>query len=219
MPGDITGSWFPGGFHAPTRSSGRADLSLEYRREARPPPPRAFLERMKENPAKHTFSKHDNRNIFPGSGVGKKKLMKGKDCNSLLIWAPLEEELKRQRPLPSSYQVDFWKRDDPRGLAVPQLLVPRFSRVPSAVYPGTTTYRQMLRSHQPRQSFTADSRQDMQQTTIMEISQLLNTRAGSSQRARTAPYQRLTVSDCLTWSRPDPVTQESPPKPDTPTTQ
>ncbi|XP_018431585.1 PREDICTED: uncharacterized protein C3orf84 homolog [Nanorana parkeri] len=207
MPTAMTGSWFPSGFHGHYRSHLRNDICQEYRMEARPPPPKAFAQRIKDNPTKHTFSKHDNRNSFPNcvftfdNGLGKKKLLQQRESHNFTYWKPLEEELRRQRPLISTYQTEFWRVDDvPRRS--PQLLVPRLTASCSAV----TTYRDMRKSHANLKSSEHSALTD-----VPQISN--NTRAGTEEislrRAKSAPYNRLTVSDCLVWCAPGTAKHES----------
>ncbi|XP_069824848.1 uncharacterized protein C3orf84 homolog [Dendropsophus ebraccatus] len=210
MPEAITGTWFPSGFHGHFRSHIRNDICQEYRMEAKPPPPKAFTQRIKEHPAKHIFSRHDNRHIFPSSvfsfenGLGKKKLLKHRESYNFTHWIPLEEDLKRQRPLISTYRMDFWKKDDETGKMVPQILVPRLTRASSASCSGlTSTYRQMLRSH--------GNLQASQNSSTMDITLISNNNRGGAaglQRAMSAPYKRLTVSDCLVWHTPDSIKKE-----------
>ncbi|KAM4022521.1 ciliary microtubule inner protein 7 isoform 3-T4 [Anomaloglossus baeobatrachus] len=181
--------------------------------EAKPPPPKAFTQRIREQPTKHIFSRHDNRHIFPSSvfsfenGLGKKKLLKYRESYNFTHWTPLDAELKRQRPLISTYQTDFWRKDGETGKVVPQILVPRVSRATSASCSGlTTTYRHMLRS--------CGDLQASQNSITTDITLISNkTRAGTSGvsllRAMSAPYKRLTVSDCLVWHSPDNVKTES----------
>ncbi|XP_044158209.1 uncharacterized protein C3orf84 homolog [Bufo gargarizans] len=213
MPAAITGSWFPSGFHGHFRSHIRNDVCQDYRMEARPPPPKAFTQRIKEQPTKHIFSRHDNRHIFPSSvfsfenGLGKKKLLRYRESYNFTHWTPLEEELKRQRPLTSTYRTDFWRKDEETGKVVPQILVPRFNRATSASCSGlTTTYRHMLGSHG-----NLPASQNVITTDITLISNSGRTGAAglSLQRAKSAPYKSLTVSDCLIWRTPDSVKKES----------
>ncbi|XP_056380718.1 uncharacterized protein C3orf84 homolog isoform X2 [Hyla sarda] len=212
MPEANTGSWFPSGFHGHFRSHIRNDICQAYRMEAKPPPPKAFSKRIKEHPTKHIFSMHDNRHIFPSSvfsfenGLGKKKLLKHRESYNFTHWVPLEEELKRQKPFISTYRSDFWRKDDETGNVVPQILVPRLTRATSASCSGLTTYRQMLRSHSNLQA--------SQNSTTMDITLISNnSRAGgtgpSLQRSMSAPYKRLTVSDCLVWRTPESIKKEN----------
>ncbi|XP_040214526.1 uncharacterized protein C3orf84 homolog [Rana temporaria] len=211
MPVTVTGSWFPSGFHGHFRSHMRNDICQEYRTAARPPPPKAFAQRIKENPVKHTFSRHDNRHIFPSSvfsfenGMGKKKLLQHRESYNFIYWKPMEEELKRQRPLTSTYRTDFWRLDGDPGSA-PQLLVPRMNRATSASYSEVTTYRDMMRSHVHLKTSEPPA--------LTDGPPIPNpTRAGteglSLRRAQSAPYNRLSVSDCLVWRVPETAKQES----------
>ncbi|XP_075688525.1 ciliary microtubule inner protein 7 [Rhinoderma darwinii] len=213
MPEAITGSWYPSGFHGHSRSHIRNDICQEYRMEAKPPPPKAFTQRITEHPTKHIFSRHDNRHIFLSSvfsfenGLGKKKLLKHRESHNFTHWRPLEEELKRQRPLISTYRTDFWRKDDETGKVVPQILVPRMTRATSASCSGlTTTYRHMLRSHVNIQSSPNSTTTD---TALISNNSRAGSAALSLQRAMSAPYKRLTVSDCLVWRTPDNGKQES----------
>ncbi|XP_072276749.1 ciliary microtubule inner protein 7 [Pyxicephalus adspersus] len=210
MPAAITGSWFPSGFHGHFRSHIRNDICQEYRMAARPLPPKAFAQRIKETPNKHIFSRHDNRHIFPSSvfsfenGLGKKKLLQHRESCNFIYWKPLEEELKKQRPPISTYRTDFWRLDDNSGNA-PQLLVPRLNRATSASC-FVTTYRDMMRSHSNLKSSEHSALTNNQQI-------LNNTRAEtegvSLKRAKSAPFNRLTVSDCLVWRVPETKNQQS----------
>ncbi|XP_077307760.1 ciliary microtubule inner protein 7 isoform X2 [Lithobates pipiens] len=185
MPVTVTGSWFPSGFHGHFRSHMRNDICQEYRMAARPPPPKAFAQRIK--------------------GMGKKKLLQHRDSYNFIYWKPMEEELKRQRPLTSTYRTDFWRVDDDPGSA-PQLLVPRMNRATAASYSEVTTYRDMMRSHA-----NLKTSEHSALTGGPEISN--NIRVGtegiSLRRAKSAPYNRLTVSDCLVWRVPETSKQES----------
>lgn len=207
----MAGSWFPSGFHGHYRSHFRNDICQEYRMAARPTPPKAFVQRTKDNPTKHTFSRHDNRHVLPNcvfsfeNGLGKKKLLQHRESYNFTYWKPLEEELRRQRPLISTYRTDFWRVDDDPGRP-PQLLVPHLSRATSALCSEVTTYRDMMRSHVHLKS--------SEHPTLTDVPQISNnTRAGtegiSLRRAKSAPYNRLTVSDCLVWCAPETAKQES----------
>ncbi|XP_060094246.1 uncharacterized protein C3orf84 homolog [Heteronotia binoei] len=153
MPSPIVGTWHANGFYGNFRSRCRSDFTQEYRKAARPPPPDRFLQRMKETPSKHIFSKHDNRHAFPGSatcfenGLGRRRIEGSlPSTQNLIDWIPLKEELQRERPLVSSYQSDYRSRDK-----VPQMLVLRnqgqgqpLHRTPS------TTYQHTYRSYSLR---------------------------------------------------------------------
>ncbi|XP_063797152.1 uncharacterized protein C3orf84 homolog isoform X2 [Pseudophryne corroboree] len=185
MPEAITGSWFPSGFHGHFRSHFRNDISQDYRLEAKPRPPTAFTQRMK--------------------GLGKKKLLKNRESHNFTQWIPLEEEMRRQRPIISTYRTDFWTLDEKTG-KVPQLLVPRLHRATSASYSGLTTYRHMLGSHG---SLPAPQKPSTTVIPIIYHSNREGAAGPSLQRAMSAPYKRLTVSDCLVWRSPDSTGQLS----------
>ncbi|XP_078515446.1 ciliary microtubule inner protein 7 [Lissotriton helveticus] len=148
MESSIAGSWFASGFHGNFRSKARDDILQAYRHEAQPQPPPIFLQRLKEDPKKHLFTKHENeqavprtiRNINDGT-ITPSIAPKPRHTFNFLEWGPLQEELKRQRPPFSTYQYDFWKLGDyTTDKKIPQLLVPRLSmgkplkRTPSTIY-------------------------------------------------------------------------------------
>ncbi|MEE6502338.1 hypothetical protein FKM82_004488 [Ascaphus truei] len=218
----VTGSWFPTGFYGHSRGRNRNDIRQEYRKEAQPHPPQTFVKRMKEYRGNHIFSQHDNRQIFPssvlnfGNGQGKRKPLKTGVSYNFTHWAPVEEELKRHMPHISTYQSDFWGKEEIMPMNFPQLLVSRVRQLTSASCSGRTTCRHMLRSEQPKQSFSKDkvNNQDPQETTVKDISHLLNNAGPGAaktgfQRAWSAPYQRMTVSDCLIWPTPEVIKQDS----------
>uniref|UniRef100_A0A670K2S8 Ciliary microtubule inner protein 7 n=1 Tax=Podarcis muralis TaxID=64176 RepID=A0A670K2S8_PODMU len=137
----LVGSWpHANGFYGNYRSRCRSDFTQEYRKAAQPQPPELFLKRMKETPSKHIFSKHDNRHAFPGSGLGRRRIEGSlPNTKNLIDWVPLKEELRRERPLISSYQYDFHSREK-----VPQVLVHHshrqgqpLQRTPSTTYQHT----------------------------------------------------------------------------------
>lgn len=114
MTNNITGSWFPEGFHGYTKlSRARNDVNMVYRHLAKPLPPATFIGRAKQPPTKHCFSHHDNRKIFlcdPQSltqGLGKKKFNKYNTASNLVAWRPDEEYLKCAGPLRSTYERAF----------------------------------------------------------------------------------------------------------------
>ncbi|KAM4722761.1 ciliary microtubule inner protein 7 [Rhinophrynus dorsalis] len=222
MPQAVTGSWFPTGFHGHFRSHVRNDVHQEFRKQARPEPPQAFLQRMKEHPTKHIFSKHDNRQIFPSSvfsfenDMGKRKIIKSRESFNFIHWAPLEEELKRQRPLLSTYRTDFWEINDRKERNTPQILVPRLNRLSSASCPRSTAHRNLLRIQPPRQSITIENfnTQTPQQPKSNNMSNVHNyghfqSTSTGLQRAWSAPQKRLTVSDCLVWPTPENKEEDS----------
>nr|XP_056702585.1 uncharacterized protein C3orf84 homolog [Euleptes europaea] len=215
------------GFYGNFRSRCRSDFTEEYRQAARPPPPARFLQRMKETPSKHIFSKHDNRHAFPGSalcfenGLGRKRIEGSlPSTQNLIDWIPLKEELQRERPLVSSYQADFSTRDQ-----VPQMLVPRNQgRGPPLYRTPSTTYQHTYRSfslHNPilgvlkeqevakNPGPAAPAPPTSSEPTIPMSSEPTTKEARSSPEAlapgtsnrhclRHRPG-RLTVSDCLHW--------------------
>uniref|UniRef100_A0A8C5QVW3 Domain of unknown function with conserved HDNR motif domain-containing protein n=1 Tax=Leptobrachium leishanense TaxID=445787 RepID=A0A8C5QVW3_9ANUR len=199
MPGAVTGSWFPSGFHGNFRGHLRNDFYQEYRKEATPQPPHAFLQRMKEAPMKHAFSQHDNRHIFPNSvfsfenGMGRKRLCKTGESISFIHWTS-PEELTGQRPLISTYRKDFWTRSDKSDLVVPQLLVPRFRRLSASLHPENTTYRQMVNPTQ----FVTIERVQLRDRACSFVNGSKD-EAKMTRRGLSAPVKLMTVSDCLVW--------------------
>ncbi|KAK9405984.1 putative protein C3orf84 like [Crotalus adamanteus] len=145
MPSPIVGTWHANGFYGNHRSRCRSDFNQEYRKAARPQPPDIFLKRMKENPSKHIFSKHDNRQAFPGSatyfehGLGRRRIEGSlPNTRNLIDWIPLKEELERDRPLFTSYQCDFHSKGKlPQLLIQHQLQGQLLQRIPSTTYQHT----------------------------------------------------------------------------------
>nr|XP_028575518.1 uncharacterized protein C3orf84 homolog isoform X1 [Podarcis muralis] len=150
MPSPIVGTWHANGFYGNYRSRCRSDFTQEYRKAAQPQPPELFLKRMKETPSKHIFSKHDNRHAFPGSatyfenGLGRRRIEGSlPNTKNLIDWVPLKEELRRERPLISSYQYDFHSREK-----VPQVLVHHSHRQGQPLQrTPSTTYQHTYRSY------------------------------------------------------------------------
>ncbi|OCT85881.1 uncharacterized protein C3orf84 [Xenopus laevis] len=205
MPGIASGSWFPTGFHGHFRSHMRNDIYQEYRREARPEPPHVFQKRIKEHSTNHIFSEHDNRHIFPssvdvfGNGMGKKKILKARESYNIFRWVPLEKELEKQRPLLSTYRMDFWEHGN-RTEKIPQLFVPRLNGMSSASYAGATTHTQLFPSPQPRQNLTIEhAHSRVPEQTSLKVTGHPGISSSPLQRTLSAPCRRLTVSDCLTW--------------------
>uniref|UniRef100_A0A670K6Q1 Ciliary microtubule inner protein 7 n=1 Tax=Podarcis muralis TaxID=64176 RepID=A0A670K6Q1_PODMU len=143
----LVGSWpHANGFYGNYRSRCRSDFTQEYRKAAQPQPPELFLKRMKETPSKHIFSKHDNSAgvnclvIVSWQGLGRRRIEGSlPNTKNLIDWVPLKEELRRERPLISSYQYDFHSREK-----VPQVLVHHshrqgqpLQRTPSTTYQHT----------------------------------------------------------------------------------
>ncbi|XP_069499371.1 uncharacterized protein C3orf84 homolog [Ambystoma mexicanum] len=211
MQNSIAGSWFSSGFHGNSRSKPRNDIMQQYRHEAQPQPPLLFLQRLKEDPKKHLFTKHQNeqgiprtvRNMNTGI-VTPVSTKRPRRPYNLLGWAPLEEELIRQRPPITTYQCDFWKFDDcTRDKKIPQLLVPRLSvgkppdRTPSTIYQHTfKKHPSRLRDSLSRPAQPESPPKDDSCATDAEkplASPDANTRVLS------APLSRVTVSDCLAW--------------------
>ncbi|XP_029457060.1 uncharacterized protein C3orf84 homolog isoform X2 [Rhinatrema bivittatum] len=152
------GSKHPTGFYGHFRTRIRNDFKQEYRHEARPQPPRVFIQRMKENPAKHAFSRHDNRYMFStvcAPGLGKRRFPV-KSSLDLIDWLTLQDELKKARPLVSTYRLDFLEqevndKDTTRNIRIPQLLVPRVPQLALKHHPASTTYRYNFRNILPEE--------------------------------------------------------------------
>lgn len=68
------------GFHGHNRAKSRIEFSNLYRQLAKPPPPRMFTARQNTDVLRHSFSHHDNRQVYLndpmlfGEGFGKKKI-------------------------------------------------------------------------------------------------------------------------------------------------
>ena len=61
---NVIGTWHPRGYHGHERAKSRIELSNYYRQLAKPIPPGMFKSRQTESVLKHSFSHHDNRQIF-----------------------------------------------------------------------------------------------------------------------------------------------------------
>ncbi|CAN0046555.1 unnamed protein product [Lampetra fluviatilis] len=167
MASDTTGSWFPTGFHGHFRSRSRNDMDQTFRLAARPTPPLAFARRLqhpRNGAHTHPFSCHDNRHAGLGSvgyfqtGLGRKRvrtplaLSAGVYNGELVAWAGSAGH--EERPLASTYRLDFPGARPPRPaslppaftsssspfLLLPQLIAPRaaLTRLPTA---GQSTAR------------------------------------------------------------------------------
>ncbi|XP_054832386.1 uncharacterized protein C3orf84 homolog [Eublepharis macularius] len=222
MPSPIVGTWHASGFYGNFRSKCRSDFTQEYRKAARPLPPDRFLQRLKETPSKHIFSKHDNRHAFSGSatcfenGLGRRRIEGSlPSTQNLIDWMPLKEELQRERPLLSSYQADFRSRD-----SVPQMLVRHTRAQGQPLYrTPSTTYQHMYRSYSFRDPILGVAAKEPELIMPALPTSSESTAATSSEPATTdagrctetlapGPFYRrcalhspaqLTVSDCLHW--------------------
>ncbi|XP_048403398.1 uncharacterized protein C3orf84-like isoform X4 [Stegostoma tigrinum] len=126
MAGAITGSWFPTGFHGHARSKSRNDVFQEYRQRAKPPPPEKLINRLRENPLKHNFSKHDSRQVFHDSAtylensnaISRAKTAFGRRSEfkkDFMSWIPIQTDSQQQWPLISTYKADFWHHRNPQS--------------------------------------------------------------------------------------------------------
>uniref|UniRef100_M3XH37 Uncharacterized protein n=1 Tax=Latimeria chalumnae TaxID=7897 RepID=M3XH37_LATCH len=126
----------------------------------------------------------------------------------LIAWAPLQEELSRQRPLISTYRADFWPQKTPT--AIPQLLVPRPIQPVLGTLPLRTTYRHTYSHCQPSPSISTDmltgqvvSNPVQKEITFAYVNGRSEQPMRRLMRAQSAPSLRLTVSDCLSWHLPE----------------
>lgn len=179
MASDTTGSWFPTGFHGHFRSRSRNDMDQTFRLAARPTPPLAFARRLqhpRNGAHTHPFSCHDNRHAGLGSvgyfqtGLGRKRVRTplaqsaGVYNGELVAWTGSAG--REERPLASTYRLDFPGARPPRPaslppaftsssspfLLLPQLIAPRaaLTSARGSSWPddggggassGSTTYR------------------------------------------------------------------------------
>ncbi|KAM4821693.1 ciliary microtubule inner protein 7 isoform 2-T2 [Thomomys bottae] len=144
MKSALVGSWHNSGFYGHYRGQVKNESAGEYRLAAKPQPPAVFLKRSQEPAKQHFFSKHDNRISFDKGpywllqGIGRRKdLERLWQRHTFLRWAPSELDLSRQRPLKSSYQIDF-QPGSKLGI-IPQRLVD-FMKVQTPYV--NTTYQQ-----------------------------------------------------------------------------
>ncbi|XP_053234492.1 uncharacterized protein C3orf84 homolog isoform X3 [Podarcis raffonei] len=193
---------------------------------------RKFSSQVQETPSKHIFSKHDNRHAFPGSatyfenGLGRRRIEGSlPNTKNLIDWVPLKEELRRERPLISSYQYDFHSREK-----VPQVLVHHshrqgqpLQRTPSTTYQHTyrsySLYEPILRTFKREVVKDAEPTKPVSSEPTAPVSSEPATVPGSCEptatdtsktpeafapgpiyvRPGTHRPTRWTVSDCLHW--------------------
>lgn len=205
MASDITGSWFPGGFHGYTKlTRARNDVSMVYRHLAKPLPPAKFMWRSEQPPTKHCFSHHDNRRIFLcdaqylTQGLGKKKLTgpKTHSPENLVAWMPDEEYLKRTGTFRSTYQRTF-RQASPKGKFTPKFLQRNITTTP--FYDTNTSVTTYQLEHNGASSYSQILKPHMFNT-CMKMSQCLQIA-----RPLTAPPTfKESVASCLQWSVPSP---------------
>ncbi|XP_043563770.1 uncharacterized protein C3orf84-like [Chiloscyllium plagiosum] len=227
MAGAITGSWFPTGFHGHARSKSRNDIFQEYRQRAKPPPPEKLIKRLRENPLKHNFSKHDSRQVFHDSAtylensnaISRAKTAFGRSSEfkkDFISWIPIQTDRQQQWPLVSTYKADFWHHRNLQStdVMIPQLLVPRGRPLITAVHPRSeimqTTYRQFYSHCQPNPNIYTNVFTGQVQSSPMEkeatfvyVNPKPKTASGTC-RARSLLSQCSTVADCLSWPVPKP---------------
>ncbi|XP_015203444.1 uncharacterized protein C3orf84 isoform X2 [Lepisosteus oculatus] len=212
MPRDLAGSWFPTGYHGHTRSKSRNDFLQEYRLAARPCPPERLIQRLRENPRKHSFSKHDNRHVFQGnavyfeSGLGTRRvktaIAEGANFKpDLIAWAPLKEELAKAGPAHSTYRASYWHAQPPAAHS--RFLLPH--RLLPAPETYTTTYRHTYSHCQPNPSVLTDmmtgrvvTRPLEKEVTFAYMNGRLEPKTSQPRRPHTS-LAPLSVSDCLKW--------------------
>ncbi|XP_058844825.1 uncharacterized protein C3orf84-like isoform X1 [Acipenser ruthenus] len=208
MSGEVTGTWFPSGFYGHYLSKKRNDFIQEYRLEARPFPPERLVQRSKENPRKHVFSKHDNRQLFLSdatyfeNGLGRFKVKSAisqaaRFKPDFITWAPQKDEIARSGPGLSTYQTSFTQNQPPQ--APNKLIVPRIT-MPELPAMYVTSYNHTYRHSQPNPSVNTD---------ILTGKVVTWPLAKEATFAYTQPHRclnkkqtssvPLTVSDCLLW--------------------
>ncbi|XP_074139372.1 ciliary microtubule inner protein 7 [Sminthopsis crassicaudata] len=222
----LVGSWYNSGFYGHYRGQFKYELAQEYRLAAKPQPPAVFLQRIKEPPNMHSFSKHDNRGIFD-PGIGKRKAWEKlkKKCNVLNFSYDDEAE----RPLVTSYRKHYSLKEsgDTEGPIFQPLVhyfqsgspeCMNFNRIPSTTYQHNFGLHPV--SQMPDEKFNKEVSETKEK---LAISPLCETKeklgispcpAPSSlpeslpdlpltiHRKKTEPFLHLTVSDCLCWLDP-----------------
>ncbi|XP_043835225.1 uncharacterized protein C3orf84 homolog [Dromiciops gliroides] len=167
----LVGSWYNSGFYGHYRGQFKCELAQDYRLAAKPQPPAVFLQRIKEPPGLHLFSKHDNRGVFD-PGIGKRKAWEKlkKKCN-VFNW-PSDDEA--QSPLVSSYQKDYQKESGGIQPLVrfiqsgpPQSL--NLNRIPSTTYQHTFCHQ--LINHLPEEKFKKEIFESKEKLGISQVSE------------------------------------------------
>lgn len=222
-----TGSWFPTGYYGHHRSKPRHDLYQEFRRSARPIPPKRFIKWVRKSPDLHNFSNHDNKHSFPtdasyfDTGLGRRR---GEEKFTmfrpdLIHWMPHAKELRGVIPA-SSYRSDFGPGAKAISGNITQCISPRVRAQSSKPYiemskKNFPEYRRNFTHGQPNPAFntnfsTGYNRVDA--NVHHPTHEMLNTTGRinrpkdepliiqnkSARRARTAPV-RYSVGDCLVW--------------------
>ncbi|PAA79562.1 hypothetical protein BOX15_Mlig005280g1, partial [Macrostomum lignano] len=195
------------GYYGHNRDSHRNDIYTEYRRLAKPQPPRVFLTRMKDDPVRHIFSKHDNRYSFITDatyldlGVGKKRKVPESRCNrvtdDLISWAPQMRNLKEgAEPALSAYKQAFTAGRQPAQLLVSR---PKTSFDEDAQVRQTTSYRYAFGPELYNPNKTVVEAIGRPAVLARPCAVKPKPPAVGVSRARTACDGRLSVADCLTW--------------------
>ncbi|XP_072507410.1 ciliary microtubule inner protein 7 isoform X2 [Notamacropus eugenii] len=196
----LVGSWYNSGFYGHYRGQFKCELAQEYRLAAKPQPPAVFLQRIKEPPRKHLFSKHDNRGVFD-PGIGKRKAWEKlkKKCN-VFNW-PSDDEA--QGPLVSSYQKDYYQKQSGGGMhgpifqplvhyiqsGAPQSL--QLNRIPSTTYQHTFCHQ--LVSQMPDEKFKKEVSETREKLGISQLSESKE-KLGISQLSESK--EKLWISPC-----------------------
>ncbi|XP_048190826.1 uncharacterized protein C3orf84 homolog [Perognathus longimembris pacificus] len=197
MQSALVGSWHNSGFYGHYRGQVKHETAGEYRRAAKPQPPDMFLKRSQEPVKQHFFSKHDNRISFDKGpywllqGIGRRKdLERLWQRHTFLRWAPSELELSHQRPLKSSYQIDF--RPGSKLGIIPQRLVD-FMKVQSPY--AKTTYQQNF-CQSAHSGYCGIKKVDSQEPATDTLPNLPDNRRPKLLQH----YLHAGVSECLNWS-------------------
>ncbi|XP_069865522.1 uncharacterized protein C3orf84-like isoform X2 [Dipodomys merriami] len=198
MQSALVGSWHNSGFYGHYRGQVKNESAGEYRLAAKPKPPAVFLKRSQEPAKQHFFSKHDNRISFDKGpywllqGIGRRKdLERLWQRHTFLRWAPNELELSRQRPLKSSYQVDF--RPGPQLGLIPQRLVDFMKVQPPC---ANTTYQQNF-CQLAHSDYCSINKEDSQKPATDTLPDLPDIRKPKLLQH----YLHAGVSECLNWSK------------------
>jgi hypothetical protein len=188
-----------GGYHGHYRSKSRAEFSTFYRQNAKPRPPEKFSTRLVEDATKHTFSKHDNRQVFLndptlfGSGIGKKKIdsvNKSKWNPELIAWREKLANNEAKISHESIYQHDFCNY-----LSNSKLLTGRKNQEnrPISVYEYTFSH--------------GEPKADLSKSVRLETYQRFINKSASAKIS--SHGERLSVANCLVWHNAVPKKTDS----------
>ncbi|XP_029635775.1 uncharacterized protein C3orf84-like isoform X1 [Octopus sinensis] len=198
MTSNITGTWFPSGFHGYTKiAESRNDVNTLYRQLAKPLPPNKFMWRVTQPPSKHVFSIHDNRKAFKGDahifgkGLGRKHIDSAYYCSydGVLPRKFDTTHLDSSWPYLSTYKKTFHL--DHHKYPPPNIFHVTASTLHNQRY-GITTYQISHGNANPYDEFIQKKEQDLGHKCKPPF-----------QRPKTAPpILQESVALCLRWEKP-----------------